>query len=58
MSESETKTDKTKIKELAVLMIQAAGNPQLSDDELEQIVGGLATVDGHKLDTAANGCPG
>jgi bacteriocin-like protein len=58
MSESETKTNKTKIKELAVLMIQAAGNPQLTDDELEHIVGGLRSVDPHALDTAANGCPG
>jgi hypothetical protein len=56
---SDTKAEeKKKIKELAVLMIQAAANPQLTGEELENIVGGLAGVDPHKLDTAANGCPG
>ena len=49
--------NKKKIKKLAALMNQAADNPQVTDEELEYIAGKWAR-DPHKLDTAANGCPG
>jgi hypothetical protein len=50
--------NKKTIKELAALMTRAANNPRATDDELEQIVGSLRSVDPHALDTAADGCPG
>jgi len=50
--------NKKRIKELATLMTRAADNPGATDDDLEQIISGLRAVDPHKLDTAADGCPG
>jgi len=50
--------NKKKIKELAGLMDRAVNNPRVTDEELEQIVGSLRSVDPHALDTAADGCPG
>jgi hypothetical protein len=55
MSEMKTDENKKIIKELAAWMDQRANDPRVTDEELEQLVGGLA--DAHKLDTAANGCP-
>jgi hypothetical protein len=50
--------NKKRIKELATLMTRAASNPQATDDDLEQIIVSLRALDPHKLDTAADGCPG
>jgi hypothetical protein len=57
MSETKTEEKKKKLKELAVLMNQVVDNPQVTDEQLEHIVGGLAGVDPHALDTAARACP-
>ena len=46
------------IKQLADLMNRAVDNPRVTNEELEQIVGSLRSVDPHALDTAADGCPG
>jgi len=50
--------NKTTIKELADLMTRAADNPRATDEDLEQILTSMMAVDPHKLDTAADGCPG
>lgn len=56
MRETKREENKKTIKELAAWMDQRANDPRVTDEELEQLVGGLA--DPHRLDTAANGCPG
>jgi hypothetical protein len=58
MSDKKMEENKKKIKELAALMNQAVDNPKVTGEELEHIVVGLRSVDPHKLDTAANACPG
>ena len=58
MSDKKPEENKKKIKELADLMNQVVNNPKVTDEELEQIVFNLRSVDAHKLDTAAGACPG
>lgn len=58
MSEKKMDENKKQIKELTALMNKAVNNPQVTDEELEHIVGGLRSVDPHKLDTAAGACAG
>jgi hypothetical protein len=48
--------NKTKLKALAVLLNQAANNPEVDNDQLEQIVGMMDPELPHRLDTAADGC--
>jgi hypothetical protein len=50
--------NRTKIRELGALMIQAVNNPRVTDEDLEQIIGMMPSSLPHRLDTAANGCNG
>jgi hypothetical protein len=55
---NEPKTEnKRKLKELANLLNQAANNPKVKDEELEDLVVSMMRPDPHRLDTAAGACP-
>jgi len=61
MSKNRVENEKV-IKDLVASMNKLVDNPRLTDEELEQVVGGLGEMlgdqrRGEKLDTAAKGCP-
>ena len=49
--------NKRELKELADMLLRAANNPKVTDEQLEHLVTGLRAADPHALDTAADACP-